>query len=141
MPAKSGKGGKQLTQKYAVFVGGMTGPKTESAMAKVLSIGVTGAKELAPLEYGSLMNSAFRRIDRSETGVRGVAGFTGGVSKTGFNYALYLHENKNWNPRPPDKKAGPAYNPNAKPKYLDRGFTDSGQKALMQRAIGSSYKL
>ena len=141
MPAKSGKGGKELKQKYSVFVGKMKGPKTESAMALVLSIGMTGAKELAPLEYGTLMNSAFRRIDKVEKGIRGVAGFTGGVSKKGFNYALYLHENRNWSPRPPDKKAGPAYNPNAKPKYLERGFTDSSQRALMQKAIGISYKL
>jgi len=134
MPAKAGKGGKQLKRKYAVFVGKMTGPRTESAMAKVLSIGMTGAKELAPLEYGTLINSAFRRIEYTPHGIRGVAGFTAA-------YAIYLHENRNWSPRPPDKKTGPGWNPNAKPKFLERGFTDPDQRALMQKAIGSSYKL
>jgi hypothetical protein len=141
MPAKNGKGGKQLKQKYAVFVGRMTGPKTESAMAKVLSIGMTGAKELAPLEYGTLMNSAFRRIEYTPTGIKGIAGFSGGMAKDGFNYALYLHQNLDWKPRPPALKSGPGWNQNAKPKFLERGFTDPIQISLMQKAIGSSYKL
>ena len=134
MPAKNGKGGTQLKRKYSVFVGKMAGPKTESAMAKVLSIGMTGAKELAPLEYGTLMNSAFRRIEKTPAGIMGVAGFT-------VNYAIYLHQNPNWSPRPVNMKKGPSWNPNASPKFLERGFTDPGQKALMQKAIGSTYKL
>ena len=135
MPAKSGKGGKDVKRKYSVFVGKMTGPKTKSAMAKVLSIGVTGAKELAPLEYGTLINSAFRRIEGSkQLGWRGVAGFTAA-------YAIYLHQKTNWSPRPVAMKAGPAWNPNATPKFLERGFTDKDQIALMQRAIGDTYKI
>lgn len=141
MPAKNGKGGAQLKRKYSVFVGKMAGPKTESAMAKVLSIGMTGAKELTPREYGTLMDSAFRRIDKTPAGIMGVAGFSGGMTKKGFNYALYLHQNTNWSPRPVNMKKGPSWNPNASPKFLERGFTDPEQKALMQKAIGSTYKL
>ena len=134
MPAKAGKGGEQLKQKYSVFVGSMTGPKTESAMAKVLSIGITGAKELAPLEYGTLMNSAFRRIEKTNTGIRGVAGFT-------VYYAYYLHERLDWKPRPVAMKSGPGANMNAEPKFLQKGFTNPDQKALMQKAIGRTYKI
>jgi hypothetical protein len=141
MPAKPGKSGSDVKRKYQKLVGKMAGPRTESAMAKVLSIGITRAKELAPLEYGTLMNSAFRRIDKSPNGIIGVAGFAGGVTKGGFNYALYLHEHKNWSPMPPDKKTGPGWNPQATPKFLERGFTDSDQRAMMQKAIGSAYKL
>jgi len=134
MPAKSGKNGASVKRKYAKMVGKMIGPRTESAMAKVLSTGMTGAKELAPLEYGTLINSAFRRIEYTQHGIRGIAGFTAA-------YAIYLHENRNWSPRPVSMKKGPGWNPNAKPKFLERGFTDSSQRALMQKAIGSSYKL
>lgn len=141
MPAKSGKGGKQLKQKYSTLVGKMTGPRTESAMAKVLSIGITGAKEFTAMEYSTLINSSFRRINKTKTGVVGVAGFSAGVTAGGFNYALWLHENTKWKPRPASEKSGPGYNPNASPKYLERGFTDKNQVAMMNKAIGSSYKL
>ena len=141
MPAKNGKGGKQLKQKYSTFVGKMTGPRTESAMTLVLSIGMTGAKELAPMEYGALINSAFRRIDKTKSGMIGVAGFAGGMTKKGFNYALFLHETTKWNPRPPSEKLGPAWNPDATPKYLERGFTDKDQQSMMKKAIKGSYKI
>lgn len=135
MPAVTGKDGQILKNKYAAFVGKMTGPKTEAALAKVLSIGVTGAKELAPLEYGTLINSAFRRIyPAGNNKLRGVAGFT-------VYYAYYLHEKTNWRPRPPSKKSGPAWNPGATPKFLEIGFTSSEQRELMQKALGDTYKL
>jgi hypothetical protein len=141
MPAKSGKGAKQLKGKYATFVGKMTGPKTKSAMAKVLSVGVTGAKQNAPMEYGTFIESAFRRIEKGPNGIRGIAGFSGGMSKTGFNFGLFLHETTNWSPRAPSQKKGPSWNPNATPKFLERGFTDKDQLVMMQRSIGDTYKI
>ncbi|AGH16068.1 hypothetical protein VPKG_00031 [Vibrio phage pYD21-A] len=133
MPAKSGKDGNALKNKYENYVGRMTGPRTKAAMAKVLSIGMTGAKELAPIEYSTLINSSFRRIEGSRLNWRGIAGFT-------VNYAVYLHEKTNWKPRPPDKKAGPAWNANATPKFLARGFTDPEQLSMIQTVIKSEYK-
>lgn len=133
MPAKAGGAPSDVKRNYAQVVGRMAGPKTEAAMAKVLSIGITGAKELAPLEYGTLMNSAYRRIEKTPTGIRGVAGFT-------VNYAVYLHEKTNWKPRPPDMKKGPAWNPDAEPKFLEKGFISPQQMTLIQQAIRSSYE-
>lgn len=133
MPAKSGKDGATLKAKYSAFVGRMTGPRTDSAMSKVLSIGITGAKELTPLEYGTLMNSAFRRIEKTGATFRGIAGYT-------VNYAVYLHNRTDWNPRPPALKSGPAWNPNATPKFLERGFTDPDQLQLMRTAIATEYR-
>ena len=103
-------------------------------MTKVLSIGMTGAKELAPLEYGVLMNSAFRRIEGSRLNWRGIAGFT-------VYYAYYLHERTDWKPRPVAMKQGPGANMNASPKFLQRGFTSPEQISLMKAAIGESYKI
>ena len=134
MPAVSGKGAARLNQRYKQLICRMTGPKTETAMALVLSIGITGAKELAPMEYGTLMNSAYRRINKTPTGIQGIAGF-------GVAYAIYLHENPNWSPRPVNMKTGPAWNPNAEPKFLEKGFTSNEQKALIQRAIKAEYRL
>jgi len=134
MPAVTGKDGKAMKGKYLALVGKMTGPKTESAMAKILSIGITGAKELAPLEYGTLMNSAFRRIEKTGAGIRGVAGFT-------VYYAYYLHEKLNWKPLRPEFKKGPGWNADAEPKFLEKGFTSQSQIKLMQTALGDEYKL
>jgi hypothetical protein len=107
---------------------------------------MTGAKEHAPLETSTMMNSAFRRIEGSKTdGWQGVAGFANGMSnpKKGkpFNYAFFLHETTNWSPRPPSQKQGPAWNPDATPKFLERGFTDKDQIAKMQKVIGAEYKI
>ena len=139
MPAKSGKGGKQLKQKYAVFVGGMTGPRTKAAMTKVLSAGMSNAKEYAPMEYGTLINSAFRRIEGSaKMGWAGICGFTAA-------YAYYLHGDQTytplWNPVAPEDKEGPAWNPFAKPRFLELGFTGPLAVDDIQRIIKDSYKI
>jgi len=139
MPAKSGKGAKQLTQKYAVFVGGMTGPTTKAVLAKVLSAGMTNAKENAPMEYGTLINSAFRRIEGSQKlGWRGIAGFTA-------SYAYYLHGDQTytplWKPVAPENKEGPAWNPFATPRFLELGFIGPLAKDEIQRIIEQGYKI
>jgi hypothetical protein len=139
MPAKSGKGGKQLKQKYSVFVGSMTGPKTKAVMAKVISAGMTNAIEWTPEEYGTLINSKFRRIEGSaKTGWVGICGFTAA-------YAYYLHGDQSytplWNPVKPEDKDGPGYNPSAHPRFLELGFIGPLAKPEIQRIIQQGYKI
>ena len=139
MPAKSGKGGKDVKRKYAVFVGGMTGPKTKAVLAKVLSAGMTNAKNNAPLEYGTLIDSAFRRIEGDKTlGWRGICGFTEA-------YALYLNGDSTytplWKPVAPENKEGPGWNPFATPRFLDLGFIGPLAKDNIQRIIRQDYKI
>lgn len=141
MPAKSGRGAKDVNKNYAAFVGKMTGHKTQAATAKVLVIGMTRAKELAPVEYNDLAGSAYHRVTKGANGVQGVGGFLAGITKDGFNYALKLHNTRNWSPRRPEDKEGPAWNPDASPFFLKRGFTDPDQKALMLRAIKTEMKI
>lgn len=138
MPAKSGKNAASVKRGYSAFVGRMTGPKTKAAITKTMVIGMTYAKDHAPVEYGTLVNSAFRRILENGSGV---CGFANGSSKYGFNYAYKLHETKNWSPRRPDKKQGPAWNPNATSNYLADGFTRPDQIAKINRVLGSEYKI
>jgi len=124
----------QLSARLNEMIRQASGQKTEAAIAKVLSIGMTGAKELAPMEYGTLMNSAFRRIYPSGRDIVGIAGFA-------VAYAFHLHENMTWNNVAPEDKDGPAWNPEGSPKFLERGFTDDSQKALMLRAIATTYRM
>ena len=139
MPAVTGKDGKALKGKYIAFIGGMTGPKTKAALAKVISAGMTNAKENAPLEYGTLINSAFRRIEGNKR--------DGWVGRCGFTvyYALYLHGTEKytplWKPRPPEDKDGPGWNPFATPRFLELGFIGPLAVEEIQRIIKDSYKL
>lgn len=139
MPSNSA--GSNVLRNYAEFVDKMTNQQTQAAVTEVLVIGMTRAKELAPMEYGTLANSAFHRVTQSSGMIKGVGGFSGGMSAKGFNYALYLHENTNWSPRSVNKKKGPAWNPDATPFYLKRAFTDSDQKALMKEAIMETMRI
>ena len=137
MPIK--KGGKaKAMQQYTAYVGRMAGPKTKAAMTKVLSAGMTNAKEYAPVEYGTLVNSAFRRIEGSkEAGWTGYCGFA-------VHYALYLTGTDTytplWKPVAPENKEGPGWNPFAKPRFLQLGFTGPLAKEEIQRIIRESYK-
>jgi hypothetical protein len=124
---------QQLQRQLNDMLRNATGRQTEAAVAKVLSIGITGAKELAPMEYGTLINSAFRRIYPEGRDIVGIAGFA-------VSYAFHLHEITTWNNRAPEDKEGTAWNPNGEPKFLEKGFTSSGQLTLMHRALRSSYR-
>lgn len=144
MPAKPGKGAVNVNRNYKSFVNKMTGIKSEASVVKVLVIGMSKAKELAPVEYGTLSQSAYHRVMKIGIGVRGIGGFLAGISiykGKEFNYAAKLHNTTNWSPRRPEFKEGGAWNPDATPFYLERGFTDPDQISLMKRAIKSEMKI
>jgi hypothetical protein len=140
MPAKSGKDGSNVVKNYQVLVGRMTGPKTRGAVAAVMTTGMTYAKFHAPVEYNVMANSAYQRINETENSFHGECGFENGVTPDGFNYAFWLHETLRWKPRPPNKKAGPAWNPDATPKFLEHGFTSPEQQEMINIIIKDSYK-
>lgn len=92
----------------------------------VTSIGATLSMEYAPLEYGNLRAS--QRFDTGQTGnvIWGKVSFGTGISEP---YPHILENSENWKPRPPDQKAGPAWNPNARPHYLRMGFESAEAEA------------
>lgn len=124
---------RQLRERLRSVLSNITQEKTEEAIALVLSIGITEAKSLAPMEYGTLINSAFRRIIPKGRSVIGVAGFA-------VHYAIYLHESETWNNKPPEDKDGPAWNPRGEPKFLEKGFTSDKQIRLMRRSLSTVYR-
>lgn len=144
MPARRGSAA-EIRRRYAAIVNRTTGANTRAAMALTLSIGMTEAKKYTPIGYGDLMRSAYRRINLTPSGFQGVGGFSGGISNppngTPFNYGKWLHETTNWSPRHPSRKKAPAWNAQATPKFLERGFTDSSSLELMKRALRDSYRL
>lgn len=93
----------------------------------VTSIGATISMEYAPLEFGDLRSS--QRMDTGKNGsiVFGKVSFGAGLDEP---YAVILENKDNWKPRPPEMKAGPAWNPNARPHFLKLGF--EGAEATAQ---------
>lgn len=94
----------------------------------VLSIGQSHSRELAPVEFSTLINSTIKDVDVTSSGVRGSFSYN-------TVYAARLEFREDWKPRPPEQKQGPAWNPNAKPHYLERGFEDAESQASIRRAI------
>jgi len=93
------------------------------AQAGVLS------KEKAPLEYGALHNS--QRFDVTKGN-----GYVVGTLSYNTMYASILNDGVyKWNPRPPDKKAGPAWNPNATTHFLEYGFESNEAKAMINKFL------
>ena len=83
----------------------------ERALTAVGVVVANKAQEYTPIEYGLLQNSQYRLIEATPTSYRVKVGYTA-------NYAAPLHDRTDWSPRPPDQKAGPAWNPRAKPRFL-----------------------
>lgn len=85
--------------------------KVEQALTGVGVVVANKALEYTPLEYSLLQNSQYRIVEATEKGYQAKVGYT-------MNYAAALHNRTDWKPRPPNMKAGPAWNPNAKPRFL-----------------------
>lgn len=93
----------------------------------VLSIGENHSKELAPIEYSTLVNSVMKDVTISGQGVKGVLSYN-------TNYAAFLEFNQKWKPRPPLLKNGPAWNPKAEPHFLKKGFEEPESVASIKKA-------
>lgn len=106
--------------------------RVERAMTEILIIGMAKAAVYTPIDKGLLINSSFREV-------RVVGGKTIGVAGYTQNYAQALHDREDWQPKQPGtpgKRRG-GYNPNAGPKFLERGFeeTQSLQNATFRRIM------
>lgn len=89
------------------------------------------AQEYTPVEYGILQNSQYRVVEGTQSGYRVRVGYTA-------KYAAALHDTF-WSPRPPDQKAGPAWNPNASPKFLARAGNE--EKTTITRIMLGDLEL
>lgn len=101
--------------------------KVEQFRTGVVSIGATLSMSYAPLEFGDLRAS--QRVDTWQEGgvYYGSVSFGAGIDEP---YPEILENSENWKPRPPSMKAGHAWNPDATPHYLQRGF--EGSEAVAQ---------
>lgn len=91
--------------------------------------------EKAPLEYGNLVNSGYKKVGTNSMSVTGEIGYIA-------DYAAFLNNTTNWKPRPINMKAGHATNMNATPHFLDyHGFESPEAKAEIENDIKTGMKL
>ena len=99
----------------------------------VNSIGATWSRTWAPVAYGTLVNSQNITISMNGTKVSGKLSYD-------VDYAQYLETNENWKPKPPPKYGSGgtgranAWNPNATPHFLEKGFTEPQPQSEIERA-------
>lgn len=110
-------------------------PMTERTLTMVVMAIQTRSAYYVPQDTTALINSNFRDIIMTGSGMKGVVGYT-------QNYAAALENRTDWSPRAPaDRPSGTgAYNPNAQPGFLTQGADDA--VALdMQSILLRGYKL
>lgn len=100
----------------------------------ILQVAQNISMRYAPVEYSTLVNSIRREVKVKGNEVVGVLGYY-------TSYAAHLNFNEDWKPRPPEKKAGPGYNPNATAHFVEAGFTSPEAKAEIQVVIRELNKL
>jgi len=104
----------------------------DKAMKFVNAVGAQAgilSKEKAPLEYGTLHNS--QRLDVTKG-----SGYVVGTLSYNTMYASILNDGVyKWNPRSPEEKAGPAWNPDATTHFLEHGFESDEAKAMINKFL------
>lgn len=100
--------------------------KAPEFIAAVMSIGAAKSKELAPIEYGTLVNSIIIDISNQTSYSRGTIFYMA-------NYAAAL-EFGIWKPVAAANKQGPADNMSAEPHFLRKGFESPESKTHIKQA-------
>ena len=140
MPFKTGKAPKDLLAKYKGIVKNVTTKQAETVMTKIVVYAAGASKELAPIEFGNLINSQFRNVVKISTGYRGTVGYTVG-------YAAALENPKSggrldgWRPVAPENKQGNAWNPISGQGFLRLGFTGQESAPAIQKIIINGFKI
>ena len=121
MASKNLKGVEQLKRRMHTVLTKTIPQKAEKAVFAAITTGGAIANPYAPVEYGFLRGSQYRKIQLSGTAYIGAVGYTA-------EYAAAVHDAKGTlkgKPRPSGR--GTHWSPNAKPKFLSSAFDDNRQ--------------
>ncbi|MDB4306031.1 hypothetical protein N9980_00530 [bacterium] len=127
-------------KKYRDSIAYATGKASKAALTKALVYAAGASKELAPREYGTLVNSQFRSVEKINTGWRGTLGYA-------VSYAAILENPKaggkmdNWQPVAPENKLGPDWNPMASQGFLKLGFLGLESRPAIEAILQQGIKL
>lgn len=140
MPFKPGKAPKDLLARYKGKVKDITTKQAEAVMTKITVYAAGASKEIAPIEFGNLINSQFRRVEKTSTGYRGTVGYAVG-------YAAALENPKaggrldGWKPVAPENKQGNAWNPISGQGFLRLAFTGQESAPAIQKIIINGFRI
>ena len=122
-------GANQIKARMKSFVSDVSDKKAMQFVNSVVAQAGILSEEKAPIEYGTLINS--KRIDV----VKNASRVTGSLSYNTL-YASILNDGKyKWKPRAPANKKGPAWNPNATPRFLEYGFESKEGQANLAKYL------
>ncbi|AUR95665.1 neck protein [Vibrio phage 1.210.O._10N.222.52.C2] len=134
------KGMNQARGRFKSIMSGISDKKAKAALTKAIIYGAGASKEIAPKEFGNLINSQFRKIEKTATGYRGIVGYA-------VSYAAALEDPKpggkldGWQPRPPEQKDGNAWNPIASQGFLRLGFTGLESGPAIRKILVNGMRL
>lgn len=105
----------------------ITQQQTPNAITELLIVAAGYSASMTPIATSNLINSQFRKVDRTMQGWRGRLGY-------GASYAVYVHEAPGKllgtnTPRSPASD-GNVWDPSAEPKFLEKGVEEALQKDL-----------
>lgn len=133
MASKNLKGVKQLKRRMNTVLTKTIPQKAEKAAFAAITTGGAIANTYAPVEYGFLRGSQYRKVQLSGTAYIGMVGYTA-------EYAATVHEAKGalkGKPRPSGR--GNYWDPSAKPKFLSSAFDD--HRSDIDQAVYEAMKL
>lgn len=121
MASKNLKGVEQLKRRMNTVLTKTIPQKAEKAVFAAITTGGAIANTYAPVEYGFLRGSQYRKIQLSGTAYIGAVGYTA-------DYAAAVHDAKGTlkgKPRPSGR--GTYWSPSGEPKFLSSAFDDNRQ--------------
>lgn len=149
-------GADNVRKMFAKKVGEISGPMTEETVTRVLIIGGMYASALTPIDTSTLINSQYRKVEKTLVGYAGEIGY-------GARYAEAVHDSpgtlkgqpradfgrtsnrSSVGPQRPTSFGGGTgvgnyWDPNAEPGFLTKGFERDG-KSEIEAVIKRSYRI
>lgn len=124
MPFKSGKSPTDVAKKLNKTLTQDLPLDIEKGLFSMYTILSGTADYYVPVDTSALVQSRTSRIRKAGDNYRLTYGYY-------TEYAQYLHESRNWEPKPPGTPGKPngGYNPNAKPGWLNLAWNEAGDEA------------
>lgn len=121
MASRNPKGVEQLKRRMSTVLTRTIPQKAEKAVFAAITTGGAIANTYAPVEYGFLRGSQYRKIQTRGTAYVGAVGYTA-------EYAAAVHDAKGTlEGKPRASGRGNHWDPDAKPKFLSSAFDDNRQ--------------
>ncbi len=128
------KGGNAVRANYRKKIEEINSKRVKAAVTKII-VGASGrAKEKTPVEHSKLINGQFHRVEKTSTGWRGTVGYIEDYAGL-LNNPVAGSKLDGWQPKPPDKKEGSAWNPNSHQGFLTLAFTSPESKKLIMEIL------